>query len=358
MIRPQSEGQQFTFKIVSQTSSGHFDFQIDDAMGNGGISSAIWDSVTVNQSTVGLCTLKTVNSLINLSLDDDSNGVADRSIPPDTLLVGSHEMAINSGWNLISLPVDVNPAIVTNLFPFAVSSAFKFQNTYFPTDTLQQGIGYWLKFPEIDLLHIAGNYITLDTFFVSVGWNMIGSISEAVAVSSITSIPASLIASDFYEYSGSTYLTVDTIRSGNGYWVKINQDGKLILSSTPSINNAARIKIQPTSDLPPSPPIERGEVIALPKEYALIQAYPNPFNPTTTIKYHLPLDSRVTLEVYNLVGQVVATLAHEVQSAGYKSLKWNASSLSSGVYLYRLDAVSVTNPDRSFSQGMKLVLIR
>ena len=80
-----------------------------------------------------------------------------------------------------------------------------------------------------------------------------------------------------------------------------------------------------------------------PTQYSLGQNYPNPFNPTTTIKYDLPVDSRVSLKVYNILGQEVATLVNQEQNAGTKSISWNAANAASGVYFYRLDAGHFTS---------------
>ncbi len=89
----------------------------------------------------------------------------------------------------------------------------------------------------------------------------------------------------------------------------------------------------------------------LPKEFALQQNYPNPFNPTTLIKYDLPVDCQVRLDVYNVVGQKVATLVDGQQKAGYKVATWNAQDLASGVYFYKLTA-------GDYSSIRKMVLLK
>ena len=89
----------------------------------------------------------------------------------------------------------------------------------------------------------------------------------------------------------------------------------------------------------------------LPKTYGLNQNYPNPFNPSTRIHYALPEATEVTLEVFNSVGQKVRELVNGQKSAGYHTATFDASGLSSGVYLYKL-----TTP--SFTETKKMLLIK
>jgi len=100
----------------------------------------------------------------------------------------------------------------------------------------------------------------------------------------------------------------------------------------------------------------------IPGEFALGQNYPNPFNPTTTVRYTLPTASAVTLTVYNMLGQKVATLADEVQGAGTFEAVWDGrsaagSAVASGVYMLRIDA-RPTDGKAGFNAVRKMVLMK
>lgn len=75
-----------------------------------------------------------------------------------------------------------------------------------------------------------------------------------------------------------------------------------------------------------------------PKEFKLEQNFPNPFNPTTRIQYQVSSISEVTLKVYDILGSEVATLVNEKQEPGYYEVQFNGANLSSGMYVYRLQA--------------------
>ena len=89
-----------------------------------------------------------------------------------------------------------------------------------------------------------------------------------------------------------------------------------------------------------------------PTATALLGNYPNPFNPSTTIRYALSQDAYVTLKIYNVLGQLVATLVDEPQTAGYKSVVWNGrndsgAGVASGMYIYRLVAGNFVQTKRT-----------
>ena len=80
------------------------------------------------------------------------------------------------------------------------------------------------------------------------------------------------------------------------------------------------------------------EVELTPSEFALYQNYPNPFNPITNIKFDIPKTAKINLIVYNLLGEKIATLLDEDKEAGFYDVKFDASSFSSGIYIYKLTA--------------------
>jgi urease gamma subunit len=95
----------------------------------------------------------------------------------------------------------------------------------------------------------------------------------------------------------------------------------------------------------------------LPDQYLLQEAYPNPFNPSTRIGFGLPEDSRIRLDVHNMLGNVVAELAVGERAKGLYQLQWHAENLPSGVYLIRLHAESLESTKR-FVASRKVVLVK
>jgi hypothetical protein len=88
------------------------------------------------------------------------------------------------------------------------------------------------------------------------------------------------------------------------------------------------------------------EANPLPETFILNKAYPNPFNPTTTLSFAIPVDSEVTLSIYNMQGRLVSTLIEGNMKAGYHTVQWNADSYSSGVYFVKMYAGNYTNTQK------------
>ena len=96
-------------------------------------------------------------------------------------------------------------------------------------------------------------------------------------------------------------------------------------------------------------------IVGVPTKFDLSQNYPNPFNPATKINYDLPFDSKVSIKLFDLSGREVASLVNEVKTAGYHTINFNASNLSSGVYFYKISAEGNGN---SFVSTKKMMLIK
>ncbi len=150
-----------------------------------------------------------------------------------------------------------------------------------------------------------------------------------------------IIPNSFVSGHGTTlephhYVFVDALTSGRVWDYRLRQidlDGTINYSEAVQISTLSGVHMK-----------------SLPTEFGLSQNYPNPFNPTTMIDYALPKESNVRLEVYNLIGQKVATLVERVQEAGFHSAAFDASSLGSGLYFYKLSA-----GETSFTKKMMLL---
>jgi len=122
----------------------------------------------------------------------------------------------------------------------------------------------------------------------------------------------------------------------DGASLRIHDTGEIVLS-----NRSSLVKLQLASST-------QGD---MPKSFALLQNYPNPFNPLTVIGYQISAPRLVSLKVYDILGQLVATLVDETQQPGTYRAEWDAGKSPSGVYYYRLRA-------GQFTDVKKMVLLR
>jgi hypothetical protein len=133
---------------------------------------------------------------------------------------------------------------------------------------------------------------------------------------------------------------------GNGYNVYYdasNSGNSYLRELTYSLVNGGYLLPEGTTNV--------GEETTLPTSWDLNQNYPNPFNPSTTISYQMPEAGNVTLQVFNALGEKVATLVDEVKQAGFYSVAFDASNLPSGVYIYRIIG-------NNFSMSKKMLLTK
>ena len=316
--------------------------------------------------------IQTVNvpsTIFSISFADPDNGwltgglggIAHTTTGGEPTSVFEDYYFMNAGWNMISIPLSLQNNSKSAIFPTIPGVAFGYSQGYIVEDSLLPGNAYWIRTGQAETLLVSGSRIDSLQLSLVPGWNFIGGITDSIPVGNIVQNPPNSVV-EIFSYAGS-YQPALSIVPNLGYWMKSATTCQITMKKTldPNIprvmlTNVANLH---TDELPPPPPNESDvEKTTIPKEYALAQAYPNPFNPSTTIQYQLPSDSRVSLRVYNLLGQVVVTLVNQTEPAGYKQVDWNASSYASGIYFYRIEATSVANPGRSFTQVKKMILMK
>ena len=141
-------------------------------------------------------------------------------------------VSYNIGWNMVGLPLEVEDASYGTLFSDAVDGTlYGYEGTYYGSDVLEMGNGYWLVFTNDGSADISGEAITNLTISLSEGWNLITGISSPVAVESISDPGDIIVSGTIYGYGGS-YYNADAIEPGKGYWINASADGEITLSST------------------------------------------------------------------------------------------------------------------------------
>jgi hypothetical protein len=146
---------------------------------------------------------------------------------------------VQGRWNLVSAPLRMANDSVSAIYPAATSGAFSFSSGgYSSAFTLENGLGYWLKFPSEGSISMSGVPLPIDTVAVMQGWNIIGSLSESLPVSGVTGL-GTAIESRFFGYENG-YAPVDSLLPGHGYWVKVNNAGQLVLTAPLAIPAGSR----------------------------------------------------------------------------------------------------------------------
>ncbi len=165
--------------------------------------------------------------------------------------------------------------------------------------------------------------------------------------SAILVFPSGSTTPVFFKY-GAVFSGVDTLNGGASY---LDNEAGFGLNHTLNLSLSGGSQTADNKFGDQVTGIIEEKTSQLPTEYTLSQNYPNPFNPTTSIRYTIPKSSLVTLKVYNILGQEVATVFSGFQNAGTFTASFDASRLSSGVYLYRLQA-------GKFSETRKMILMK
>jgi hypothetical protein len=141
------------------------------------------------------------------------------------------EVVFQSDWNLVGLPLDVEDASYSNLFPESIGGTlYSYDGAYVPESYLTSGEGYWLRFNNAGSTAITGTTINELTISLNEGWNLVSGISETVSISSVSDPDGIIVSGTLYGYDGA-YLPSEELMAGKGYWVRANNSGNIILIS-------------------------------------------------------------------------------------------------------------------------------
>jgi hypothetical protein len=295
---------------------------------------------------------------------------------PAIQIVPNDPISATSGWNLIggyeqSVATD---GLTTNPPGLITGLVYKYSDGYQVATTLDPGYGYWIRLTGSGKINIPNELVKGSgevAEYIKEDWGKIiitdatGKVYTLYAVMGkanlntfqLPPIPPSGIfdirfaSNRIAEDLNNRIQTIQMTGVEHPLKVKVENINIRLQDET---GNEIDENLKPGEEITISKTtinklMVTGELI--PNEYTLEQNYPNPFNPSTTIKFNIPALSLVTLKVYDVLGNEIATLVNEEKSIGSFEIKFDATGLPSGIYFYRLRA-------GSFIETKKMILLR
>jgi hypothetical protein len=341
-------------------------YQVSGCNGQSGLLSAKWtnfapevtaagmQNVTPNVTTIGV-----VKSVGKTSPGGPGTGVAIPAYVDENnlgMLWGKLTLINNGGVDFTTdtaTGLHVTWCFATSQYPTRMLSAFELDGTTpLVTDITSKGSYRYLRTTNIGVLPVELSSFTSSSHDQSVllNWTTITENN-----SNRFEVQRTLVGP---KNSASNWITIALVKAS--YSINSPKQYSFIDKNLQSGKYQYRLKMIDNDGAFEFSKIIESD-ISVPSKFELSQNYPNPFNPSTKINYTLPVDSKVTLEVYNITGEMIAQLLNEQQSAGYYSVDYNSSSVNksipSGIYFYRLIANGNAN-GTNFSSIKKMMLIK
>ncbi len=307
--------------------------------------------------------------------------------PQNILIEGaarvSDTVPVVQGWNMIgSLSAPIGVGTIQQNPPGSVSSNyFRYGGSYIIADSLRPHVGYWVKSKNSAelIMNYSANAPTVGR--TDGEWYDRLTVSDEGGASQTLYFTADKSAAGRVEFYSVPPLPPEggfDVRFSNGSMLGV-LDGKelpLLLGSVKyplritwdaGLTSQAELRAGGNSwplrgtgsaNIREARDLRIGATrVQLPEKFALEQNFPNPFNPSTVIRYELPVSARVLLKIYNVFGQEVAKLVDGDESAGYHTKEFDARNIASGVYFYRLTARDDVK-GISFTRIRKMVLLK
>ncbi len=202
-FQPSGSGYPFTFNWSPSTLPPSGSFYLKDE-----ITGTL---VNVNMRTQSSYTL-TTQGITSLKIEHTYNA------PVTTSVI--------SGWNMVSVPLRTADMLYSSLFPGVASQAYAYSNGYVSVSMLSNGTAYWMRFNNPVNFEFIGYPYQPEYMNVVQGWNLIGPFDKNIPVGTIVSNPSGIVNSYYFGYNG-TYRIADTLKRGQGYWVRSTGTGYL-----------------------------------------------------------------------------------------------------------------------------------
>ena len=207
--------------------------------------------------------------------------------------------------------------------------------------------------PPTPILVSPANGSTGQSTSLTLAWNpSSGASSYRLQVATTSSFAH--IVDDIMVLFGTSYPIVGLVANTSYYWRVSAKNAAGISAWSPTWT----FKTQRVQKNRQASPGVVSDVEEVPAAFELGSNFPNPFNPTTVIPYELPVESHITIRVYNVMGQEVATLVDGVQGSGLRQAEWSGTNVPSGVYYYRIEATSVEGRDLLFTEVKRMLLVK
>jgi hypothetical protein len=327
--------------------------------------------------------------------------------------VASDTISVVAGWNLFgSISHSVDTAAIVTIPPgITISRFFGFSGAYQAVPQIVPGKAYWVKLAQSGLLILTSSSLSMNKLASHpedvVRWNELTitdanghaqtlrfAADEEIVVDGYSMPPLppqGVFDARFESADGGTSLQTYPERLDHprdfsiavqttAYpltvsWTILDDDCRKFTLSDAAAKHAilprsitgqgsARIENSETSHFN----LRVEEAVAVPTEFALYQNYPNPFNPVTSIRFAVPFESRVSLSIYNLLGQKVRLLSDNNRETGYHIVQWNGlddqgHAAGSGVYFVRMEAVpigpaAISHSMMTFTAVRKVLMIK
>ena len=171
-----------------------------------------------NMSLIILSNIYSAEIPVNLSINENENNI-------------SKDVMINSGWNIVGLPLAVENNSYEIVFPPANNNTlFMYDGMYLLDSTLALGDGYWLRFDSSETVTVTGIPIFELSLYLSAGWNLVSGPSENFNIYTAIDTGNIIVSNTLYGYD-ETYYISDVLIPGKGYWLRASGDGQIILNS-------------------------------------------------------------------------------------------------------------------------------